>query len=74
MDDGSSNYVNYNLYSDSARTTPITVGGTLSPVLADTEPGPAVVTIYGRVPSGQNLAVGSYTDTVVLTTTYEPAP
>lgn len=71
---GATAYVNYDLYSDSGRNTPISVGGTLNPTLGDTHAGGAVVTIYGRVPSGQSLSTGEYTDTVTITTTYEPAP
>ncbi|MFN4142415.1 spore coat U domain-containing protein [Aestuariivirga sp.] len=71
---GATAFVNYDLYSDNGRSTPIAVGGTLNPTLGDTHSAGAVVTIYGRVPSGQALSEGEYTDTVTITTTYEPAP
>lgn len=65
----------YNLYTDAARTTiwgnsavaPTWVSGTGAGL------GTAqVLTVYGRVPTGQtNLAVGSYTEpTITVTVTY----
>jgi len=67
--------MNYNLYTDAARTTvwgnsaaaPTWVSGTGAGM------GSAqVLTVYGRVPSGQtNLAVGNYSEpTITVTVTY----
>ena len=60
--------LNYNLYLDAARTTiwGDTTGGTsqygpIKPVSSNT------ITIYGRIPIGQDHTAGSYTDTVVAT-------
>ena len=67
MANGSS-YLNYNIYaSTSDRTSdspwtaaiPETIGG-----------GSATISIYGRVPGGQDAAVGSYTDSIVATVYY----
>ncbi|MEH1872450.1 Csu type fimbrial protein [Nostoc sp.] len=62
-----SNYLSYSLYSDSARTTVwenttgVAVTGTGTPVSN---------TVYGKMVAGQNVPIGSYTDTVVATVTY----
>lgn len=69
MSNGASDYLNYELYKETGRTNrwgDAVVGDrlTLSPV-------PGVngtdYTVYGRVPRGQDIATGSYTDTVVAT-------
>lgn len=31
---------------------------------------PGVLTVYGRIPAGQNVSVGTYSDTVVVTINY----
>jgi spore coat protein U-like protein len=60
--------LNYNLYLDAARTTiwgDATSGtsryGPIKPISTDT------ITIYGRIPAGQDASAGSYTDTVIAT-------
>lgn len=60
--------LNYNLYMDAARTTiwgDATSGtsryGPIKPISTDT------ITIYGRIPAGQDASAGSYTDTVIAT-------
>lgn len=59
----------YNLYLDAARTAVWGDGtggtSTYGPVAA-TE-GQTSVTVYGRAPAGQDVAAGSYSDTVVVT-------
>lgn len=71
MTDASTNTLDYSLYSDSGRTTNWgdTVG---SDTVAGTGDGTAqVLTVYGRVPSGQQTAtVGTYSDTITVTVTY----
>ncbi len=66
----SGSFLAYYLYQNTARTT---VWGNTSGT------GPAAVTgngaaqaytVYGQIPSGQNVAAGSYTDTVVATVTF----
>ncbi len=71
MTDTSSNTLDYSLYSDSGRTT--NWGNTVgTDTVAGTGNGTAqTLTVYGRVPSGQQTAtVGSYTDTITVTVTY----
>lgn len=66
-----SNRLGYGLYQDVARTvnwgnTP----GTDTPAAATAGLTPSVLTVYGRVPAQQAVAVGSYTDTVTITVSY----
>lgn len=63
------NSVTYRLYSDSARTNEIAIGGQLN--LGTASLTPISVPIYARVNSGgQVLAAGSYTDTVQVVLTW----
>lgn len=56
----------YYLYSDSGRTT--VWGNTAGTGVVHHGTGAATdVSVYGRVPKGQVLAAGSYTDTVIVT-------
>ena len=63
------NYLSYHLYSNSGATS---VWGNTSPSgLSHTGTGTATnLTVYGRVPAGQNVPAGSYSDTVVATVTF----
>ena len=65
-----SNLLNYTLYTDANRTS--VWGNTIG---TDTVSGTyallqAPYTVYGRIPSGQTVAAGIYTDTVTVTITY----
>jgi spore coat protein U domain-containing protein, fimbrial subunit CupE1/2/3/6 len=61
------NYLGYDIYTDTGHTTIWNATNTV-PV---TSTGSAVnVTAYGRIPSGQNPATGSYNDTVTITVTF----
>jgi len=71
------NKLNYNLFFDAAYTQirgngtggSQTGGATLN--LTPTNPTQtASGTIYGRIPAGQDVAAGSYSDTIVVTITY----
>jgi spore coat protein U-like protein len=67
MLNGTTNFLNYNLYQDSAFSTPWTTTSTYSYVAsgnADT------VLVYGVVPKGQNVPLGVYNDSVVATITF----
>jgi spore coat protein U-like protein len=68
MINGTTNYLNYALYSNSGLTT-VFDGST---GVAVTGTGTAVsTTVYGSVAAGQNtLPAGSYSDTVVATVTF----
>ena len=60
--------LNYNLYMDAARTT---IWGDATSGTSQYGPVKAnptdTLTIYGRIPAGQDVTAGSYTDTVVAT-------
>jgi spore coat protein U-like protein len=54
--------LSYGLYTDAAMGT-----GTAWPVAGVSGPvGNGTVTVYGRIPAGQNMPTGSYTDTVLV--------
>ena len=71
------NKLNYNLFFDAAYTSirgngtggSATGGATLNLTPANPT-GTASGTIYGRIPAGQDVAAGSYADTIVVTITY----
>jgi spore coat protein U-like protein len=71
MTDGSTNYLSYELYSDSGRTT---VWGNSGGALYNPGAAPSKVarnfTVYGRVTSNQDVPAGSYNDTVVATVNF----
>jgi spore coat protein U-like protein len=63
------NLLNYQLYSDSPGGAVWTTA--ITEAVAGGVGSPTTVTIYGRVPAGQDATVGaSYTDTVVATVNY----
>lgn len=73
-----SNFLNYNLYVDAARTNAWTTAASASTcttanscALGTGNGSPQSVSIYGRVPSiGTAPPTGTYTDTVTMTITY----
>ena len=71
MKDATTDYLNYALYQDSGRATVwgTSGAGLLSPVAAP-DKTPRTFTVYGRIPSGQDVPAGSYTDTVVATVNF----
>lgn len=65
--------LNYNLYLDAARTTiwGDGTGGTQVYANANTPRNQNVtVTIYGRIPAGQDVTAGSYANTVTATVNF----
>lgn len=69
MRDAGTNYLSYTLYQDAGRTT--TWGNTAGTGVGHTGAGSATnIAVYGRIPGGQNVASGSYSDTVVATVTF----
>ena len=60
--------VNYNLFSDSARTAPW--GGTLSGMTGIGNGSDQPMTIFGQVPVQPAVAAGDYKDTVTVTVNY----
>jgi spore coat protein U-like protein len=71
MGDGSSNFLTYELYQDSGRSTIWSNAGAglLSPVAAPSKTA-RNFTVYGRVTSNQDVPAGSYSDTVVATVNF----
>jgi spore coat protein U-like protein len=71
MDDGSSNFLSYELYHEAARTTvwTDTVGGLLSTGVAPSKAA-RNFTVYGRVTSNQDVEAGNYSDTVVASVNF----
>jgi len=69
--------LDYNIYYDAAYTqirgngTGGSLTGSATITLTPGNPtGQAQGTIYGRMPAGQDVAAGSYLDTIVVTVTY----
>lgn len=66
------NYLNYALYQDGTHTTvwgSAMTGGSAETYNSTTK-APTALTVYGSVPAGQDVAVGSYSDVVVATINY----
>lgn len=60
------NFLNYQLYSDTARET--VWANTDATDVGHTGTGQAVaLTVYGRIPMSQNVPTGTYTDTITAT-------
>lgn len=71
------NTLNYNLYYDAAYssirgdgTGGSQTGGATLTLSAGTPTRTATGVIYGRIPSGQDVAAGNYADTITVTITY----
>ena len=61
--------LNYNLYTDAARTSIWGDGtsGTVSVWRKFLKNKPENLTVYGRIPPGQDVSAGTYTDTLTVT-------
>ena len=67
LNNGTTNFLGYEIYSDNGMTTVWNAAGAQS--ISST--GSAIsLTAYGRIPAGQNPATGSYNDTVTITVTF----
>jgi len=65
---GAGNFLTYQLYKDTARTTVWGSGGSAGQAIAGApSKAPRTFTVFGRVPAGQDVSAGSYADTVVAT-------
>ncbi|MCS4309360.1 spore coat protein U-like protein [Rheinheimera pacifica] len=69
------NNLNYNLYRNAARTSVLGNGTAGTVFISDGYLlSLGVLTrnyaVYGRIPAGQNVRVGSYTDIITITVTY----
>ena len=64
----------YNLYRDTGRTIIWGDGSSGSQAYMNNNPQPnnrdIIVPIFGRIPPGQNVKVGTYSDTITVTLTY----
>ena len=65
-----SNQLTYNLFTNSSRTTVWGDGSGGSATLSVAKGFVGTLTIYGRIPAGQNVRAGSYSDTVTVTVTF----
>ena len=71
MNDGSSNTLNYALYTTSAHTTLFGDGTSATATLAGTGNGAnQSLTVYGQIPASQFVASGSYSDRITVTVAY----
>ncbi|MBI3304118.1 MAG: spore coat protein U domain-containing protein [Deltaproteobacteria bacterium] len=68
------NFLNYELYKDSGRTSVWGTGAVKGIVPdastsknSDLKVGGAALTVFGRVPQNQDVTIGSYADTVTVT-------
>lgn len=64
------NHLNYNLYTNSARTTVWGDGTGGSNIMTVSRNGSTTLSIYGTIPAGQDASVGSYTDSITITVTF----
>ena len=65
--------LDYNIYLDATRISiwgDGTGGSVLYGPLVPPEALPVFVPIYGRIPSGQDARVGTYTDTIIVTMSF----
>ena len=71
MTDGSSNFLAYEMYQDSSRAT---IWGNSGAELLSPSAAPSKsmrdFTVYGRIPSNQDVPAGSYGDTVTATVNF----
>lgn len=65
------NRLNYALYQEAGRTTNWgNTPGTNTPAPTTAPIAASSLTVYGRVPAGQNVPAGNYTDTITVTVNY----
>jgi len=65
-----SEFLNYELYSDSGRTTVWGNDAGSDVDYTSTSSSAHTFDIYGQVPAAQDISVGTYTDTVTITATF----
>ncbi len=70
LTDGSSNYLTYEIYQDSGRTTVWGTGADVETPAAAPSKAARAFTAYGRVTSNQDSPAGSYADTVTATVNF----
>ena len=68
LSDGNSNYVPYDLYSDSGHNTIVAINGTVSPGASS---GAAqTINLYGKAVGKAGLPAGTYSDTINVSLTF----
>jgi spore coat protein U-like protein len=71
LTDGTGNYISYELYQETGRTTVWgTSGGALFTPAAAPSKAARPFSVYGRIVAAQDVPAGSYADTVVATVTF----
>lgn len=71
MSDGGAERLSYGLYTDAARTTAWGCDATNDQSFtAVGSNSPTTLQVFGRIPAAQDVAPGSYTDTVTVTVTF----
>jgi spore coat protein U-like protein len=70
MSDGGTGRLAYDLYTNAGRTTAWGCTTSNDVDVTSTSNAPNAMTVYGRIPSGQDVASGSYADTVIVTVTF----
>ncbi|SRR5579875_823795 len=70
--DGNGNYIGYDFYQDSAFTTLWGNTASTAPTLGPFNSSKTAVTanVYGQAPGGQDVPVGTYTDTITATVNF----
>lgn len=69
---GGTDLLSYNLYTDTTYTNIWGDGtsGTVTQTKRATKNRPQTLQVYGRIPPGQDVSVGSYNDTLTITITW----
>jgi len=72
VSDGSGDYIGYDFYQDSAFTTLWGNTQATAPTLGPftSAKTPVTATVYGQAPAGQDVPVGTYTDTITATVNF----
>jgi spore coat protein U-like protein len=72
MNDGGAERLRYDLFSDSTRTTTwgCTTGTNTTSHQSTNSANAASLDVWGRIPAGQDVAPGNYSDTVQITLTF----
>lgn len=70
MKSGATNSLNYNLYTTSARNIIWGDGTGGSSSMTAAKNATTNLSVYGRIPAGQDTTVGNYTDSITATVTF----
>jgi spore coat protein U-like protein len=74
MTDGASHYLSYELWQNSSDTTAWAYGASCGTPTAVSQTGGGTtansINVYGTIPGGQNVNVGSYSDSLIVTVNF----